>query len=324
MSEAYSAGAFQILDVVRRPRSKEHYDWSLRQLGLDKLPQQGEGQVIGILDTGCDIDHHDLQGQASLQNFISEDVVESHELDMSGHGTFTTGQIVARADGKGIRGAAPKAKAIHGKVLHGNAFDFLRRHIDKDIAAAIRACTDMGCGVISMSLGGPSKSQPIESAIRHATKKGVIVVAAAGNERLLGSPYASYPASFPDVISVASANRVGLPAWFSTAGAPGLSKEEQPEVAIASLEYYWGCLPGGFYGKMIGTSMAAPVLASVALLWREAREKNGNLGTGRDITDNFRQWLRKAADDVNNNGWDAELGFGTLHLDTKELEEFSE
>jgi hypothetical protein len=99
----------------------------------------------------------------------------------------------------------------------------------------------------------------------------------------------------------------------------------KPEIAVASLEYYWGCLPGrSTYGKMIGTSQATPTIAAVALLWREARMALAAAGTrpfptGANVIKEFRQWLYKVADDTNKNGWDPELGYGVLLLDPGDL-----
>jgi subtilisin family serine protease len=280
--------------------------------------------MVGIIDTGCDYSHRDLIGQVEVADAISEHVAGDQLEDLVGHGTFVTSQVVAHKDGKGVVGAAPGAKAYNVRVLYGNSADFLRRNIEQDLADAIDMCHDEGCGVISMSLGGPDKPDWVGIAVRKAVANGVIVVAAAGNERLVGSPYASYPASFRDVISVAAANRDDLPAWFSTIGVEGHDPIQQPEVAIAGREYYWGCLPYGMYGAMIGTSMSTPVLAAVALLWRQARKQGGTLPRGDGVTDAFRKWLRRVSDDVNRNGWDPELGYGTLLLDDDELGNFGQ
>ena len=114
-----------------------------------------------------------------------------------------------------------------------------------------------------------------------------------------------------------------MPAWFSTAGFD--PKDElhtmKPEVAVASLEFYWGCIPGrSAYGKMIGTSMATPLVAATALLWREARlHADKPFPTGENVLKEFRKWLHRVSNDTNNNGWDPELGYGVLLLDDEEL-----
>ena len=315
---------FRIMEVTETPFSiNEHRDWAIKHAGLAELPYRGNGQRVGVLDTGCDKFHQDLDGQVTAANFISGNKEDPAWKDSCGHGTFCTGEIVAKEDGKGIVGAAPLATAFHGRVLYGDHRDNRRMSGRSDIANAIRACEQDGCGVISMSIGGPGQNKQIRNALEYVVSKGVIPIAAAGNERLEGSPYASYPASYPTVISVGSANSDDLPAWFSTIGFDPADElhEMKPEVAVASKEFYWGCLPGRqAYGKMIGTSMATPLIAATALLWREARLlSDAPFPRGEDVLKEFRAWLKRVANDTNKNGWDAELGYGVLLLEDGEL-----
>jgi len=317
---------FRILEITMEPfAAKEHKDWAIRHAGIESIPFKGKGQRVGVLDTGCDIHHCDLRKQVKGASFIRGNSQEPVWRDDCGHGTFCTGEIVAKADGHGIVGAAPEATALHCRVIYGDSRDHRRTGVADDLASAVNACVTGGCGVISMSIGGPSSSPEMREALENAVSAGVIPVAAAGNERLEGSMYASYPAAYKTVISVASANKDDLPAWFSTIGVGAVRKSAQPEVAIASLEFYWGCLPGrSTYGKMIGTSMATPLLAAVALRWREAREAQAVAGgakmpTGEDVLKQFRKWLRRVSDDTNKNGWDPELGYGVLLLDATEM-----
>jgi len=315
---------FRVIEVVNDlSMANESRDWSIKHMGLDKIPFKGKGQRVGVLDTGCDINHQDLEGQVTAASFITGNKQVPAWRDTCSHGTFCTGEIVAKEDGVGIIGVAPQATAFHGRILYGDNNDQWRGDIDGDIAKGVQACVKEGCHVISMSVGGPGASASLREALAAAVEAGVIPVAAAGNERLDGSPYASYPACYPSVISVAAANKEDMPAWFSTMGTPDMPGK--PEVAIASLEYYWGCLPGrATYGKMIGTSMSTPTLAGVALLWREARQALAAAGTkpfptGKNVIREFRVWLQRVAKDTNKNGWDPELGYGVLMLDPTDL-----
>lgn len=241
----------------------------------------------------------------SSHNYLADGIIISN--------TFCAGEIVAKKDGIGIVGVAPEASAFCGKVLYGNGKDSSIYDFEYSLSQAIKAAINDGCGVISMSLGMNKRSDIVEVAVNEAVANGILVFAAAGNEGMIGSPYKSYPAAYSNVISVASANSKDMPHWFSTSGI-GDDKFEQPEVAIASLEYYWGCLPQNKYGRMIGTSMACPMMAGVALLWREAMRKNKKLPVGKDVLFEFRKWIQKTAEDTNKNGWDASLGFGVLKL----------
>lgn len=292
----------------------EHTDWAIRHGGFDKTIFTGKGERVGILDSGVDPNHADLRGQVDAHCFIPGCDDSPVYFDNIGHGTFCAGEIVAKRDGIGVVGVAPEASAFCGKVLYGNYKDGSVADFETILANAINAATNDGCGVISMSLGMDRKSPIVERAVNNAVEKGILIFAAAGNEGMQGSPYKSYPAAFVNVISVAAANSKDMPHWFTTYG-QGNNRYEQPEVAIASLEYYWGCLPQNKYGKMIGTSMACPMMAGVALLWRQAMRSKGILPTGKDVLVSFRKWIEKTAKDTNKNGWDAALGFGVLLLE---------
>ena len=315
---------YRVVQVTSNPQDiAEYRDWSIRHMGLDKISFKGKGQRAGILDTGVDLNHIDLEGQVTAANFITGNKQVPAWRDNCSHGTFCTGEIVAKENGSGIIGVAPQATAFHGRILYGDNNDQWRGDIDGDIARGVQACVKEGCHVISMSIGGPGASAVLRDALTAAVEAGVIPVAAAGNERLDGSSYASYPACYPSVISVAAANKEDMPAWFSTMGTPDMPGK--PEIAIASLEYYWGCLPGRTtYGRMIGTSQSTPTLAGVALLWREARQALAASGTkpfptGKNVIREFREWLYRVAKDTNKNGWDPELGYGVLLIEPTDL-----
>jgi serine protease len=318
----FTIDSFKIVNITTDAAlASEHKDWAIRHAGLGSVKYTGNNQKVGVIDTGVDPQHQDLEGQVTAQCFIGGCSQVPNWRDDCGHGQFVTGQIVARKDGKGVVGVAPDAKAFHARVLYGDKRDNARRTIEQDLADAIRACTDNKCGVISMSLGGPGASRVCQHALEYAVSKGVIPLAAAGNEKMTGSPYASYPASYPTVISVAAANKDSMPAWFSSRG----RTQGKPEISVASLEYYWGCLPGrSAYGTMIGTSQSTPIVSGVALLWREMRVAMAKAGklpelTGDQWFNEFKAWLIGVADDTNRNGWDPELGWGVLTLTPADL-----
>ncbi len=249
---------FRVLEVSDS-MPVEHRDWAIRNGNFHKTGYTGKGERVAILDTGIDVNHRDLRGQVDGYCFINGCKDKPVYFDNVGHGTFCASEIVAKEDGFGIVGIAPQATAFCGKVIYGDNRDMSVYSFEENLAAAIGAAVKDGCGVISMSLGMAVKSPIIKLAIDEAVAEGVLVFAAAGNEGMEGSPYKSYPAAYENVISVAAANKKGLQQWFSTSGI-GENKYEQPEIAIASLEYYWGCLPMNKYGKMIGTCLTGDTL----------------------------------------------------------------
>lgn len=309
---------YTIKDITAlAPTPSEHTDWAIKHGRFDKLKWDGTGQRVAILDTGCDIRHPDLEQKVfHAEGFIPGD--KSFE-DECGHGTFCTGEIVGRPNGKGIIGVAPGAKAMIGKVIYGNHKDSSLNRYEQGLANAIKSAVDRGCGVISMSLGSSHASPIIAAALEYAVNRGCIPFAAAGNEGMENSPYASYPASFHNCISVGASDERDLPAWFTTIGR-GSTIESRPELSISSLEYYWGILPNSRYGRMIGTSMACPIAAGVALRWRHARQEKGLLANDSTNIVQFRNWIKRVANDTNNNGYDHTQGWGALLLEDNELD----
>jgi serine protease len=80
------------------------------------------------------------------------------------------------------------------------------------VVAAIEWLDDQGAKVINMSLGGSSRSNTLGKALAEISANGVLVIASSGND---GSTNLNYPASFPDVISVAAVDSDNQRASFS-------------------------------------------------------------------------------------------------------------
>jgi major intracellular serine protease len=306
-------GSFKVLQK-KSYTNQEIKDWAIENGRFHYFPYRGDGERVAVLDSGVDAGHPDLAGQVIGQSFIDGDIDYN---DNFGHGTFVAGLIVAKENQNGVVGVAPNAKAFCGKVLYGDYRDGNILIFENNLVKAINTSIEEKCGVISMSLGFYHKSVIVEEAINNAVNNGIIPFGAFGNDGLIGSPHKTYPAHYENCISVASANEKGLPTWFSSEGSEDLFKK--PEISIASLEYYWGCLPNKKWGKMQGTSMACPFAAGVALLWRQAMKEKGMLPIGSDVLKEFRSWLMRVAKDTNGNGWDNELGFGILKLEDEDL-----
>jgi subtilisin family serine protease len=308
--ESFGIKSYSVNDITSRSPDSEN--WIAKNGGFDKIKYRGEWERVAVLDTGVDPDHPELKGKVTPYNFISKNKETKSYFDNNSHGTFMIGEIVS--DNFGI---APSANCTSYKVLYGDGRDNNLHRFEKDLTLAIQHACLRRCGVISMSFGFPHRSKMVEDALDQAVELGVIPIAAAGNEGMYGSQYPSYPASFKSCISVASAEESGLPAWFSTAGRRPLPLE-QPEIAIASKHYHNGILPNNRYGKMTGTSIACPIVAGLALLWRESMRKKGLMPLGKEVIKEFRQWLYTNAVDTNGNGWDNELGYGVLILNSED------
>jgi flagellar hook assembly protein FlgD len=206
---------------------------------------------IAVVDSGVDVTHPDLAGKiAGSFNALTRgrDV-----RDLVGHGTGVASVAgAATGNGVGIAGAGYDSSLLAVKVA-----DRTGRIFTDDLAAGIVWAVDNGADVINLSLGGPSSDRLERDAVQYAQRRGVLVVAAAGNE---GTSAKQFPAALPDVLSVGATTTSGSArAAFSSYGswvdvaAPGRG------ILVAA--------PGGSYEKVDGTSFSSPLVAGqVALL----------------------------------------------------------
>ncbi len=183
------------------------------------------------------------------------------------HGTHCAGIIAAaRNNNKGGDGVADNVKIMMLRAVPDGD-----EH-DKDIALAIRYAVDNGAQIISMSFGkdfSPEKKW-VDDAVKYAESKSVLMVHAAGND----NKNIDTADNFPNPVF---ADGKGRSNTFITVGASGdetnggitasFSNYGKKEVDIFSpgVKIY-STLPGSNYGKLSGTSMAAPVVAGVAAL----------------------------------------------------------
>jgi subtilisin family serine protease len=174
---------------------------------------------VAVVDSGIDLGHPELRGRI----VASRSFVGGSMTDTVGHGTFVAGEIAAIADnGVGIAGLAPSAKLVVAKVVRDDGTISPRAE-----ARAIRWAVRQHARVINLSFGstrdpanpgndGYSSAERL--AIELAVRRGVLVVAAAGNGNDAPTkpwPYASYPAAFPHVLGVGAYGRSGRVPMFS-------------------------------------------------------------------------------------------------------------
>ena len=247
------------------------------------------GVVIAVLDTGIDLDHADLAANimAGGYDFGNGDADVS---DHSGHGTHCAGIAAAVSDNAtGVAGTAPGTAILPIKV-------FTDRQIGTTsmVADGIVYATDAGADVISMSLGGASTTAYLEQAIAYASSKGVVMVAAAGNQnsnRLL------YPARSPGVIGVVATTDLDERATYSNYG-------KETDLAAPGTSIYSTIIDG--FGYKTGTSMATPHVAGALALLRSIAP---TATAGQLVAA-----LQATAMDMDEEGWDELTGFGLIRI----------
>jgi hypothetical protein len=215
------------------------------------------------------------------------------------HGTETLGVAVAPQNGVGIVGAYPGARAVNVALPNS--------HIGcADSARGIRRAIRAGAAVINMSYGSTAFCQTEYEALELATRRGITLVAAGGNERTAGNPY-EFPASLPHVLTVGALTPDDRAAFFSNSSAA--LDLVAPGVGIIAP------LPRKFdtedkhrdgYEVVAGTSFAAPIVAAAAVWLRTVRPEL--------TVDQLAQVVRLSAHDIGRRGWDAKTGFGRLDL----------
>jgi len=225
----------------------------------------GTGVKVAVLDTGVYKDHLDLKDRIVDCKDTTKRGIKNGCADRDGHGTHVSGTIAANSgcDGQGIYGVAPEAKLMAIKVCGA------RGCWADDIAAGIRYAADNGANIISMSLGGDTQSSLIKDAIDYAVGKGVLVVAAAGNDGPADGSI-DYPGANVKVIAVGAIDSgEDVPSWSSRGVNNGDYIVEEREVEFGapgvSVESTW---KNGCYNSISGTSMSTPHVAGLAAkLW---------------------------------------------------------
>lgn len=182
------------------------------------------------------------------------------------HGTHVAGIIGAeRVAANAVQGIAPNVRLMAVRAVPDGD------ERDEDVARAIRYAVDNGAQVINMSFGkaySPRKAS-VDSAVRYANSKGVLLVHAAGNDGENNDVVPSYPT--PKLSGDARASlwlEVGASSWKGTSTlATGFSNYGKQNVDLfAPGEDILSTAPGGGVKRESGTSMAAPVVSGVAAL----------------------------------------------------------
>lgn len=287
--------------------------WGLKKSDAARawsVSQGNKNTLIAVIDTGIDENHEDLKnnlwtnpgesgsdakGRNKATNGIDDDnngfiddvhgwnfVSNNNKLDDNhGHGTHIAGIIGAEASNKkGISGISPNVSLMVLKY-----FDPKVPNTDnlKNTISAIRYAVKMGAHIINYSGGGTDYSQEEHDAVELADKKGILFVAAAGNERSNSDQHHYYPADY------GLKNIISVTAIDPTTEVLASSNYGTLTVDIAAPgQNILSCLPNNSYGLMTGTSQATAFVTGAAALvmshknqyFSAAEVKNYILATG--------------------------------------------
>ena len=279
------------------PTTSEPVRADMAQIGADKAWAVNQGSrnvTVGVLDTGIDDLHDDLKPNFDAADSGScaygrLDTRAGSWRDVDQHGTHVAGTIAAAKNGRGVVGVAPNVRIAAVRVAEpGTKFFFAENTICAMVFAG-----DHGFAVTNNSyytdpwlFNCPDNAdqdailEGVKRAVAYAEGKGVLNVAAAGNEnynlanktrdttspddstavqRNVTNSCLSLPTELPGVVVVSSIGSTNRKSSFSNYGTDKIS-------VAAPGEAVYSTAPGGGFATLQGTSMASPHVAGVAAL----------------------------------------------------------
>jgi subtilisin family serine protease len=285
----YPAGLIIPSETAEEQARDGNKDWNMRLIGAPYAWDSnatGSGVKLGIIDTGIDYNHPCLKDNVKGgYNFVND---SKDPFDDNGHGTHCGGIAAAYSSGEyDLIGVAPKTDLYALKVLSASGGGRT-----SSIIAAIDWAVSNGLQILSMSLGSRFPSSAMHEALIAAHERGLILVAAAGNE-IIGP---GFPAFYREVVSVAAVDKNKKPASFTNRD-PGV------DIAAPGVNVY-SSVPGGKFAAYSGTSMACPHVSGVFA---------SILGERRMDNTEAENLLYDTAEDIRRHSF--EVGRGLVRLD---------
>lgn len=233
-------------------------------IGAWKIEEGSRKIIVAVVDTGIDATHPDLKANLWNSkgtygwNFVTN---KANPVDEHGHGTHIAGIIGAALDLKnGVSGVAHRVSIMATKYYSDTNPGSLNL---KNTVKAINYAVEHGARIINYSGGGPEFSEDEYLALVRAQDRGILVVAAAGNEHADVDQQVNYyyPGAYrlPNILVVGASDIRNNPLATSNWGKTRVD-------VMAPGENIYSTLPGGRYGYMSGTSQATAFVSGLAAL----------------------------------------------------------
>ena len=236
---------------------------------LEALWAETEGDagiMVGVLDGPVNVSHPCFR-DSNIREVSLKGGYES--APASTHGTAVAGIIFGKEANR-LKGIAPGCRGLSIPIWP--RVDIAATPCSQeDLAQAIKMAVDLGADVINISAGelssGGLANSELQEAVRYCERRGVLIVAAVGND---GCCCPHVPAALESVLAVGAMNSKGAALDFSN-WSP-LYKESG---ILAPGEAIKAPVAGGGYRAMTGTSYAAAVVSGVAALLMSVQIKMG-------------------------------------------------
>ncbi|MEW5797911.1 MAG: S8 family serine peptidase [Bacteroidota bacterium] len=224
----------------------------------------GKGTKIGIIDSGIDYTHEALGGGFGAgfrivggYDFVNND---ADPMDDNGHGTHVAGIVAGHSST--LQGIAYKAELFAYKVLNAQGSGYA-----SDVLAAMEAAVNDNVDIINLSLGSSSgnPNDALSEAVNRLVESGIVVVVAAGNTGEYESIHSPGVAEHALTVGATDGKNV---ASFSAKGPVSDGYGIKPDVVAPGVGILSAKIGGG-YVAMSGTSMATPLVTSIAAVIKE-------------------------------------------------------
>ena len=261
----WSGGVEPFKETPKLPQVWIDYNSLFESIPDEWRASKGSNTKVAILDSGIFAGHPDLGLKPTNVLDLSRSVYNGE--DKLGHGTHCAGLIGASAKNhQGILGIAPHTEIISIKTRHETF-----KYDAPTVAKAILKSMALGVNVISMSFKlAYSDNEELKSAIRTAKDKGIILVAAAGDNEVLTQNEFNKPAFFDEIISVGAVD-------FSFNNTKPIYNSKLNFILPLAYLNSTTIKENQYYELMKGSSMATAIVSGIILLL---------LGTKQSITTN--------------------------------------